>query len=244
MLPLDRTGQRPSNSILSSLSPSAFAAVACDLEAVDLPFRFRLQETNRHIKHVYFPESGLASVVATSGKDRRQAEIGIIGNEGLSGIAAILEASRSPCEIFMQIEGKGRRIEVGKLAVALDSNRDLRRSIAHAIHVFQVQSSFNALANAQGKIDERLSRWLLMAQDRVARATLEMTHEFLALMLGVRRAGVTVAMHQLELRGLISPVRGAVTIVDRKGLEEMASGLYGQPEAEFERLFVEGHARH
>jgi len=229
---------RPRNGVLSALSADAFAVIEQDLEPVDLPFRFRLQETNRLIKHVYFPESGLASVVAISGRDRRQAEVGMIGSEGLAGMAAILEAGRAPCEVFMQIEGKGHRIEVGKLGAAIDGNREVRRTLLQAVHVFQVQTRFNALANAQGKIEERLARWLLMAQDRVPAGTLEMTHECLALMLGVRRAGVTVAMNQLETRGLVEAARGAVTITDREGLEELANGLYGPPEAEFERLFV------
>ena len=232
---------RSGNLVLKSLSAGDFAQLAPDLEIVELQFRQRLQEMNRLIKHVYFPESGLASIVAMSGRDRRQAEVGIVGQEGMTGIAAILDAGRAPCEIFMQVEGKGMRIEVGKLNAALDASRDMRRMFSRAIHVFQVQTSFNALANAQGKIEERLARWLLMAQDRVPNAVLELTHEFLALMLGVRRAGVTTAMHQLELRGLVDPQRGAVRVIDRDGLEELSHGLYGQPEAEFERLFAPSH---
>jgi CRP-like cAMP-binding protein len=103
--------------------------------------------------------------------------------------------------------------------------------------VFAVQSSYTALANAKGNIQERLARWLLMAQDRLNSDVLELTHEFLALMLGVRRAGVTIALGHFERRGMIEIARGAVTVNDRDGLQECANGLYGQPEAEFERLF-------
>ena len=103
--------------------------------------------------------------------------------------------------------------------------------------MFNVQSNYTALANAHGKLEERLARWLLMSQDRIADDELVMTHEFLALMLGVRRAGVTVALQHFEGRGCISTARGTITIKDRDGLEESANGLYGAPEAEYERLF-------
>src|SRR5262249_39111293 len=124
---------------------------------------------------------------------------------------------------------------------------DLRRAMAESgslaawlmryAHVFAIQAGHTALANAHGKIEERLARWLLMAQDRVDGDELFLTHEFLAVMLGVRRAGVTTALHQLEAQALISTARGSVIVLDRAGLEESANGLYGVPETEFERLF-------
>jgi hypothetical protein len=104
-------------------------------------------------------------------------------------------------------------------------------------HAFAIQACHTTLANAQGKIEERLARWLPMAQDRVSGNELQLTHEFLAVMLGVRRTGVTTALHELEGRGLISTARGSVAILDRDGLEEGANSLYGVPEAEFDRLF-------
>jgi CRP-like cAMP-binding protein len=105
------------------------------------------------------------------------------------------------------------------------------------VHVVSVQIAHTALANAQGKIEERLARWLLMAHDRFDTDDLPITHEFLSVMLGVRRAGVTLALHRLDSVGLISTARGCVTVLDRQGLQERANGLYGVPELEFERLF-------
>jgi CRP-like cAMP-binding protein len=102
--------------------------------------------------------------------------------------------------------------------------------------VLAVQIEHTALANAHGKIEERLARWLLMAHDRLEDDDLHLTHEFLSIMLGVRRAGVTTAL-QLETSGLISTKRSCVTVLDRDGLEKATNGLYGVPEAEFERLF-------
>jgi CRP-like cAMP-binding protein len=103
-------------------------------------------------------------------------------------------------------------------------------------HAFAVQAAHTALANAQGKIEERLARWLLMAHDRTTGDSLHLTHEFLALMLGVRRAGVTTALHALESNALIENSRGSIVILDRAGLEASANGLYGVPEAEYERV--------
>src|SRR5262245_24387803 len=100
-----------------------------------------------------------------------------------------------------------------------------------------VQVGHTALANAHGKIEERLARWLLMAHDRLENDELHLTHEFLSIMWGVRRAGVTTALHQLERSGLVSTKRSCVTVLDRRRLEKAAHGLYGVPEAEFERLF-------
>jgi CRP-like cAMP-binding protein len=119
----------------------------------------------------------------------------------------------------------------------MDESVTMLRCFLRFAHVFAVQSGYTALANAQGKIEERLARWLLMVHDRMERDTLELTHEFLALMLGTRRAGVTMALGHFEHKGVIETARGAVTVKDREGLIECANGLYGVPEAEFERLF-------
>ena len=100
-----------------------------------------------------------------------------------------------------------------------------------------IQANYTALANARGCIGERLARWLLMARDRLDSDEMILTHEFLALMLGVRRAGVSEALRDFEKKGLVETARGSVTIMDREGLEESANGLYGLPEAEYERLF-------
>jgi hypothetical protein len=149
----------------------------------------------------------------------------------------VLGASRSPCEVFMQVEGHGHCIPAGDLTDAMAQSPALRDALLSYAHVYTVQASYTALANAHGKIEERLARWLLMAQDRIAHDELLLTHEFLALMLGVRRAGVTVALQHFESTGLITTGRGNIVIKDRDGLEESANGLYGAPEAEYERLF-------
>jgi CRP-like cAMP-binding protein len=225
------------NRVLRCLSNSDLALIQPHLEPVELTFRKRLQSVNRRIKAVYFPESGLGSVVAVSGGERRQAEVGLIGREGMTGLAIVHGTDRKPCEIFMQVEGAGQCISANNFREVIGQSPTMLRCFLRSAHVFGVQNSYTALANAHGTVEERCSRWLLMSHDQLDGDELLLTHEFLALMLGVRRAGVTIALGHLEGRGLISTARGAVTVVDRDGLEESANGLYGIPEAEFERLF-------
>src|SRR5262245_43387180 len=224
------------NRILGALSSSDLAILQPHLEPVPLEFRQRLQSSNRHVKDVYFLESGLGSVVAIGGQ-RRQAEVAIIGREGMTGLPIVHGADRSPYDVFMQVEGNGQRISADNLRAGMDQSITLLRCFLRLAHVFAVQSGHTALANAQGNIEERLARWLLMAHDRIGCDTLLLTHEFLALMLGTRRAGVTTALGHFEHKGVVTTARGAVTVQDREGLEECANGLYGAPEAEFERLF-------
>jgi CRP-like cAMP-binding protein len=109
----------------------------------------------------------------------------------------------------------------------MDRSATLLRTFLRFAHVFAVQCAYTALANAHGTLEERLARWLLMAQDRIEADQLVLTHEFLALMLGTRRAGVTTALGHFESKGVVATMRGAVTTMDREGLEQCANGLYG-----------------
>jgi CRP-like cAMP-binding protein len=195
------------NAILNALSPTDFALLQPHLQSVPpLPFRHRVQSANRRITTVFFIESGLGSVVAIGGGECRQAEVAVIGREGMTGTPVVLGAERSPCNVFMQVGGSGQSIGADKLSAAMDRSVTMLRCFLRFAHVSAVQSHYTALANAQGKVEERLARWLLMAQDRIGSDTLELTHEFLALMLGVRRAGVTVALQHLENRATSRPL--------------------------------------
>ena len=142
-------------------------------------------------------------------------------------------ADRSPCDVFMQVEGAAHRITAQKLQEAIDQSITLLRCLLR----YAIQAHYTALANARGNIGERLARWLLMARDQLDSDEMLLTHEFLALMLGVRRAGVTEALQAFESKALLETARSSLTIKDREGLEECANGLYGPPEAEYERLF-------
>jgi hypothetical protein len=226
------------NRILSSLSPDDVGLVEPHLEALELPLRHPLQARNRPIKHAYFLEHGIASVVANGPPDQ-SIEVGIIGWEGLTGMQLAMGTDRSPHDTYMQVPGDGHRIVADSFCEILEKSRTLRECTLRYAHVFAIQGAGTALANGRAKIEERLARWLLMAQDRANNDELQITHEFLALMLGVHRPGVTVALNLLEGRGLIDTRRAVVIVLDRKGLLKCTNGFYGGPEKEYHRLFGE-----
>jgi Crp-like helix-turn-helix protein len=130
----------------------------------------------------------------------------------------------------MQVAGNGHRLLADDLRSALEKSASLRQFCLRLAHVFQVQTAHTALVNGRAKLEERLARWLLMAHDRADADEVPVTHEFLSIMLGVRRAGVTVALNMLEDRGLVRGERGTVVILDRDGLIAMTNGFYGTPE--------------
>ncbi len=224
------------NGLLNRLSPEDRDVLARDLEPIDLPLRYYLEHRNRQIEHIYFIETGIASVVA-HGAHRGDVEVGLIGYEGVSGLAVILGANTSPNDTFMQVAGSGLRMSADAFRNAMEASSALRKLLLLYSHSFTVQTSQTALANGRSKLEERLSRWLLMAHDRVEGDELNLTHEFIAVMLGVRRSGVTLALNLLEKIGLITVGRGVITVNDRDGLVEASNGAYGAAEAEMRRLF-------
>ena len=155
----------------------------------------------------------------------------------MTGLPVVLGSERSPCDVFMQIEGEGQRISALELCAAMDKSNTLRACFQRFAHVFSTQLAYTALASAQGDIEERLARWLLMAQDRVGTNVLALTPDVLAVTLGVRRASVTSALGELQRAEAIEIARRSITVKDRNRLRDCADGLYGQPEAEHKRLF-------
>ena len=213
------------NRILSNLPPKQFALLKPHLSGVDLPVRKQLEGRNKRIENVYFLEHGFASVVA-NGPGERSIEVGVIGREGMTGLAVVLGDERSPHETFIQAAGDGQRISVDKLRHAIDRSVGLHRSLLRHAHAFHIQTTRTNLANRCSKSGTRLARWLLMADDRIDSDELPLTHEFLSMMLGVRRAGVTGAVRALEAEGFITTKRGLITVIDRHGLIEASDGTY------------------
>jgi CRP-like cAMP-binding protein len=231
--PPKRTSVR--NHLLLTLLPADFSLIDPQLELAPLPVGTCLVAPNMPIEQVYFLEQGIASVVAGTPEGRR-IEAGIIGREGLSGIPVLLGADRTPDECFVQTSGKGLRIRADDLWRAMAASPSLHQHLLRFVQAFTIQMGQTALSNGSHVIEERLARWLLMCHDRVDGDALSTTHEFLSLMLGVRRAGVTLALQALEGRGLISTKRGQITVLDRVELEGVAGDSYGVPEAEYSRL--------
>jgi CRP-like cAMP-binding protein len=229
------TSPQPRNRLLSSLSAADFGLLQPDLEPVALDLRRVLERPNKRIDDVYFMEAGFASVVAVQAKETK-VEVGLIGREGMTGLSIVFGDHRTPHETYMQAASHGQRINATKLRKATEASPSLRGLFLKFAQAFMVQTAHTAIANARAKIDVRLARWILMAHDRLDGNKLPLTHEFLSLMLGVRRAGVTEALHALESQGLIRAARGEVIVRSRKGIERKAGHSYGVPEAEHRRL--------
>jgi CRP-like cAMP-binding protein len=223
------------NRLLAVLLPADLHLLLPSLETVPLNARQVLEAPRTPIDHVYFIERGLVSVVGTTQPDHR-IEVGMVGYEGMTGLGVVLGDGQSANETLVQSSGSARRVSAWALREAMAASRTLTATLLRYAHVFMVQGSQTALANGRGRLDERLARWLSMCQDRLADQKLTITHEFLALLLGVRRPGVTVALHALEGRGVIKSSRNLVKILDRGGLQQVANGFYGIPEAEYDRL--------
>ena len=223
------------NRLLARLTVADRRNIAPHLTMVHLPQRMSLVTPGEPIPRCYFFESGVASVVSNT-PDGRQAEIGIIGREGMVDIAAVMGGNRTPLEVFVQIPGDAYSLATAEVARLADESRDFRRLLLGFAHSFLVQVAQTALATASLKIENRLARWLLMSHDRSVSSTFPITHEFLSLMLGVRRAGVTAALGSLQAEGSITTSRGQITIVDRKGLEQRAGDSYGIPEENYRNL--------
>jgi CRP-like cAMP-binding protein len=223
------------NRLLAALSRNDLALLQPHLRPVPMAVFKDVERPNRRIETVYFMETGIASVVDVQ-PDETRAEVGLIGREGMSGIAVVLGIDQSPHSTYIQIAGKAQRIAVKELRKAMDTSASMRGLFLKFAQVFMVQTAHTAIANARAHIDQRLARWILMAHDRTGTATLELTHEFLSLMLGVRRAGVTETLQSLKRKKLIDTRRNQIVLRDRKGIERIARGCYGVPEKEYRRL--------
>ncbi|WP_027162343.1 Crp/Fnr family transcriptional regulator [Mesorhizobium sp. WSM1293] len=223
------------NALLKRLSRADLDLLEPHLKRVVLPLRAPLETAKSLIEHVYFLESGIASVVAKIPKGR-DTEVGLIGLEGMTGALLVLGGDRAAHDTYMQIAGDAFQVPASALSAAMLESTTLKALLLLYVQTLFIQTSYTALVNARSKLDERLARWLLMCQDRVRSDRFAITHEFMSVMLGVRRPGVTVAIQELEGRGLIRANRGEILIRDRDGLFQIADGTYSEPEHEYDRL--------
>ncbi|MBB4477503.1 Crp/Fnr family transcriptional regulator [Rhizobium etli] len=226
--------EQATNRLLRSLPEEAFGLIAPDLKACDLPAGRPLVEADKPIEHIYFIESGLASMVAVS-SDGNSIEVGQIGYEGISGYPVLLGTDRTPNRAFMEVAGRGLELSTSRF-LSLQAHPEAHLVFLRYIHTRELQLAQSALAAARYSMHKRLARWLLMCHDRLILDDMPLTHDFLALMLGVRRSGVTEHLHILEGMHAIRSTRGSVRILNRRILLEVAGASYGAPEAEYERL--------
>lgn len=231
MVPQDKVRNR----LLSLLPHRAFETIAGALEHVELPRAFVFSNPDSPADHAYFIESGIGSIVAITPQGQR-AEVGIFGRDGMTPANVVLDTASTPYAIFMQIPGYGYRLPTEVLRKAVRESEPLRQLLSRFAHAMSVQTSYTGLSNSVHRIDERLARWILMCHDRTTGDQIALTHEFLSVMLAVRRSSVTTALHVLEGKHLVYSERNLITIRDRRALELFAGDAYGVPEREYERL--------
>lgn len=224
------------NRLLLKLSEADFAVLQSRMERVELDLKTVVLRKGDVIDHVYFPEDCVISFIAKT-ENVNGIEVGMAGFEGMSNMV-IRPGDRTSLTAVIQVAGSAWRVGALDFTQLLHSLPSLNEMNLRYKEATAIQFAYTALAHGSFTIEERLARWLLMSHDRSQRSTIPMVHEFLAMMLAVRRSGITTATHVLEGIGAIKAVRGALTILSRDKLLELAGESYGEPEAEYERLMT------
>jgi CRP-like cAMP-binding protein len=219
-------GKQVSNKVLLAMPDNEYELMRSDLTYVDLPDHLSLHEPTQNIKYVYFPNRGMVSQVVVT-KDGRTVEVGVVGNEGYVGAGLAVGLTRSSVREIIQIAGDGFRMVGSALERILRSAPQLQVILNRHSGLQGMQVAQTAACNRLHDIQQRLSRWLLMTQDRVGTGVLPITHDFIATMMGTDRSTVSVAASVLQKKGILEYVRGAVKIVNRRKLEKTACECYG-----------------
>jgi CRP-like cAMP-binding protein len=226
----------PANQLLARLSADDLAALAPHLEPVHLDVLQFLAREGERVTHVVFPVSAIISLVNRM-EDGGGVEVGTVGNEGMAGLPAYLEAEASESETFCQLAGEAIRLPAAVLVDAASRHPAIRRLLNRYTQAYMAQIAQSAACNRLHNIERRCARWLLMTHDRVNRAEVfPLKQQFLSEMLGVRRAGVSVAAGALQDAGLIQYRRGAIRVLDREGLEAASCECYATVRRHFDRL--------
>lgn len=214
------------NAILLALPDEEFAGIRNSLEHLELPHYTVLHEPRKKLEYTYFLNSGMASLVFnTNGGE--SVEVGVIGKEGFTPIPAAAGMRHSPHQVIMQVSGDGFRMGVEELQTALKANPQLQNLLSRYATVHGLQTAQTAGCNRLHDLEQRLSRWLLLIQDRVGSGLLRITHDFLAMMLGTDRPSVSLAAGALRKKRIIEYSHGTVKVLNRKKLEGAACECYG-----------------
>ena len=224
------------NEILAALPLAEIALLRVHLHHITMVSGQVLHEPNRPIMDVFFVDEGIVSLAAST-HDNGRTEVGLTGREGLVGVSALLNPEPySAYRSFTQVKGGAYRISTAAFRSAIDQSATLRDRCLRYVETLMVQSSQVAACNTRHNLPERLARWLLMVRDRIDSDNLPMTQEFLSVMLGVRRSGVSVAASTLQAGGLIRVQRGHVMVLDPDGLEAASCDCYRTIQASRERI--------
>lgn len=225
------------NRLLAALPPDEMHHLMPHLELMDMPLKYSFYTPNEPITHVYFITAGVASLLMV-GENGEAVEVGTVGHEGMVGLPAFLGADSTPGLAFMQVPGTALRLPVEVFRREATIGTRLHALLQRYTQAMIVQMAQGMACNRMHTIEQRAARWLLMTQDRVGDATFPLTQEFLAQMLGVRRAGVSEVASTLQEEGLIRYSRGVITVLERAKLEARACVCYRIIEDEYDRVFA------
>lgn len=227
---------RFTNRLLGSLSKPDIDLLHPHLEPIKLCVAETIVTAGTPVEHAYFPESGIVTLLAC-GSSTHKIDTCIYGREGMSGYPLLLATDRCTHHHRILLAGTGYRIATSSFLAAIRQSESLRQLLLRYVCAFLAQSTHTTLAN-NATLERRLAWRLLMCHDRIDGDVIPITHQALSIMLGVRRAGVTEAIHILEGKGLVQAARGKIVIRRRAGLESLAGSTYGRPEREYDRLIA------
>lgn len=232
-----RPDSRSENQLLAALTGVGFERLRRDLEPIALPLAEPVYESGVQMKHLVFPTSGIVSLLQVM-ENGASAEIAVVGNEGVVGIAMFMGGESTPSRAIVQSAGHAERLPAEALQSEFRRGGELHMLLLRYTQALITQMAQTAVCNRHHSIEQQLCRWLLMSLDRLPSNELVMTQELMANMLGVRREGVTEAAGRLQERGLIRYSRGRVTMLDRAGVEKCVCECYAVVKREYHRLLT------
>lgn len=235
----EASSRRVNNHILAALSPDEFEGLSRHFEYVNLPRRRAVVEPDELIRDVYFPCGALVSLISLL-SDGSTAEVNVVGREGMVGLPAILGVGRTPMRAVVLVPGAAVKVRADVLRAAFGRGGALQSHVLRYTYAALFAASQAAVCNGHHPVDSRLARWLLACSDGAESNDLPVTHELIASLLGVRRAGITCAAMTLREDDLISYSRGHVTVIDREGLEAAACECYRAVRGQMEHLTGHG----
>jgi len=224
------------NQILAALPTKKYKDLLSSLQPVSLSLNQVLYEAGEPVRHVYFPNSAMISMIAFREDGARSLEVGVIGNEGMVGTSAFLGGHTALNQALVQLAGSALRVRVDVLRDAVEGGGPLHKLLHGYAHVALTQATRSAVCNRFHNLEQRLARWLLITHDHAKSDTFPMTHQFMATLLGARRVDVTMAAKALLKVGLISYHRGRMTVINRQGLEDASCDCYRIVRDEIDRL--------
>ena len=223
------------NRLLRALPIADYEWLLVRLTPMRLRYKQTVIEPEGPIPYVYFPRDGVGSVIAVE-QEGGDIEVGTIGNEGFIGLPVLFGDETTTNRVDIQVEGEGWRLGADVFRQMIEERPSVRRLMLRYAAYYVEQVSQSVACNRLHTLEERCARWLLMTHDRVHENPFELTHEYLSVMLGVRRAGVTVAMGVLQNAGIVRYTRGRVEVLDRRRLEEASCGCYRITQTSLDRL--------